>query len=74
MKLTISNIFMTYPNGVETLKSDSPIIPSGIYGFLGPNGAFKFTLLRILTRVQEPDKGSEHPGYIEVLNQKEEVV
>lgn len=56
MELQISNIFKTYPNGVQALKNVSLTIPKGMYGLLGPNGAGKSTLMRILATLQEPEE------------------
>ena len=73
MKLTISNISKTYPNGVQALKNVTLTIPNGMYGLLGPNGAGKSTLMRILATLQQPDAGEIHLDSIDVVNQKEEV-
>jgi ABC-type multidrug transport system ATPase subunit len=60
MKLQITNISKTYPNGVQALKNITLTIPNGMYGLLGPNGAGKSTLMRMLATLQEPDEGSIH--------------
>ena len=73
MKLEITNLSKTYPNGVQALKQVSLSIPNGMYGLLGPNGAGKSTLMRIIATLQEPDEGTIHLGDIDVVNQKEEV-
>jgi ABC-type multidrug transport system ATPase subunit len=58
---------------VQALKDVSLTIPAGMYGLLGPNGASKSTLMRILATLQEPDEGSVRLGDTDVLNQKGEV-
>jgi ABC-type multidrug transport system ATPase subunit len=73
MKLEITDISKTYPNGVQALKNVTLTIPSGMYGLLGPNGAGKSTLMRILATLQEPDAGRVSLGDLDVLNQKDEV-
>jgi len=73
MKLEITNLSKTYPNGVQALKNVTLSIPIGMYGLLGPNGAGKSTLMRILATLQEPDEGSIHLGDINVIKQKDEV-
>ena len=73
MKLTISNVSKTYPNGHKALKDVSITIPMGMFGLLGPNGAGKSTLMRTIATLQEPDSGSIRLGDIDVLAQKHEV-
>lgn len=73
MKLQISKITKTYPNGVQALRDVTLDIPTGMYGLLGPNGAGKSTLMRILATLQEADTGSAQLGGIDVLRQKDEV-
>lgn len=73
MKLKITNISKTYPNGVQALKNVTLTIPNGMFGLLGPNGAGKSTLMRILATLQEPDEGTASLGDLDVLNQKDEV-
>ena len=73
MKLAITKLSKTYPNGVQALKNVTLSISKGMFGLLGPNGAGKSTLMRILATLQEPDSGSAHLGNIDVLNQKDEV-
>lgn len=76
MELTIRNITKTYYSGVQALKNISLTIPPGIFGILGPVGAGNSMLTHILAHLQEPDKpdkGSIHPGNIDVLNRKDEV-
>lgn len=73
MKLTISNLSKTYPNGTEALKNVNLEISTGMFGLLGPNGAGKSTLMRIIATLQEADEGSVKFGEIDIINQKNEV-
>ena len=73
MKLTISNLSKTYPNGTEALKNVNLEISKGMFGLLGPNGAGKSTLMRIIATLQEADEGSVKFGEIDIVNQKNEV-
>ena len=57
MKLSISNLSKTYPNGIQALKNVSLEIPTGMFGLLGPNGAGKSTLMRTIATLQEADQG-----------------
>lgn len=45
MKLEISNLTKTYPNGVVALNNVNLSIESGMFGLLGANGAGKSTLM-----------------------------
>ena len=56
MTLKINNISKVFPNGVQALRDVTFTIPSGMYGLLGPNGAAKSTLMRILATLKEPDQ------------------
>jgi ABC-type multidrug transport system ATPase subunit len=48
---------------------DVPLtIPVGMYGLLGPDGAGKSTLMRILATLQEPDEGSIRPYTVRTDN------
>ena len=58
MELQIRNISKTYPGGVQALKNVTLSMANGIYGLLGPAGAGKSTLMRILAASQSPDDGS----------------
>jgi len=69
MRLTISNISKTYPNGVKALDNLSLDIGFGMFGLLGPNGAGKSSLMRTLATLQLPDTGSIIFGSIDVLKQ-----
>lgn len=71
--LKISNLSKTYSNGVQALKNVSLEIPTGLFGLLGPNGAGKSTLMRILSTLQDADKGTVIFDRLNVLTQKKEV-
>lgn len=72
MKLSITDINKTYPNGVKALDSINLEIEKGMFGMLGPNGAGKSTLMRTIAALQDPDKGSIMLGDIDVIKQKDE--
>lgn len=57
MKLIISNLTKTYPNGVKAVDDLHLQIGAGMFGLLGPNGAGKSTLMRTVATLQQPDEG-----------------
>ncbi|MEM0541631.1 ABC transporter ATP-binding protein [Flavobacterium sp. j3] len=67
MKLQISNLSKTYPNGVKALDNLNLEIGTGMFGLLGPNGAGKSSLMRTIATLQKPDNGSITFGDINVL-------
>ena len=73
MKLTISNLSKTYPNGVQALKNINLEINSGMFGLLGPNGAGKSTLMRTISTLQDADTGTIFLDDLDVLKDKAEV-
>jgi ABC-2 type transport system ATP-binding protein len=73
VKLEISGLSKTYPNGVQALADVSLTIPPGMFGLLGPNGAGKSTLMRTLATLQDADSGTAHLGDIDVLRDKDAV-
>jgi ABC-2 type transport system ATP-binding protein len=73
MKLSITNINKTYPNGVKALDNINLEIETGMFGMLGPNGAGKSTLMRTISALQDPDQGSIQLGDIDVIKQKSEL-
>lgn len=73
MKLTITNLSKTYPNGLKALNNINVEIGNGMFGMLGPNGAGKSSLMRTIATLQEADSGSITLGDIDVLRQKDEV-
>ena len=73
MKLSITNLSKTYPNGIQALKNVSLEIPTGMFGLLGPNGAGKSTLMRTIATLQEADQGEIQMDQINVLEQKDDV-
>ncbi len=73
MKLSISNLSKTYPNGVKALSNVNLEIEKGMFGLLGPNGAGKSSLMRTISTLQEPDEGTIMLDDLDVLQQKQEV-
>ena len=73
MKLSITNLSKTYPNGIQALKNVSLEIPTGMFGLLGPNSAGKSTLMRTIATLHEADEGEIQMDEINVLEQKDDV-
>jgi ABC-2 type transport system ATP-binding protein len=73
MKLSITNLSKTYPNGLKALNNINLEIESGMFGLLGPNGAGKSSLMRTIATLQEADSGTITLGDIDVIKQKDEV-
>jgi len=71
MKLEISNLNKTYPNGVQALNNVNLTVTKGMFGLLGQNGAGKSTLMRTIATLQEADSGSIHFNGINVAKQPE---
>ena len=67
MKLQISNLSKTYPNGVKALDNLNLEIGTGMFGLLGPNGAGKSSLMRTIATLQKPDSGSITFDGIDIL-------
>jgi ABC-2 type transport system ATP-binding protein len=70
MKLTITNLSKTYPNGVQALKGIDLQIQQGMFGLLGPNGAGKSSLMRTIATLQEADSGSIFLDDLDILKEK----
>lgn len=67
MKLIISNLTKTYPNGVKALDNLNLEIGTGMFGLLGPNGAGKSSLMRTIATLQKPDSGTVYFDDINIL-------
>jgi len=60
--IVLKNIFKAYAP-VNVLENVSLEIPEGsIYGIIGKSGAGKSTLLRIMSLLEQPDRGEVHYG------------
>ena len=70
MSLSITDLTLTYKNGVKALDNVSLEIGKGMFGLLGPNGAGKSTLMRTIATLQTPGSGSIHFNGIDILNDK----
>jgi len=71
--LHISNLNLTYKNGLQAINDISLKIENGMFGLLGPNGAGKSSLMKTIVGLQKPTSGtilfneinvSENPDYI----------
>lgn len=58
MSIKISDLTVTFKNGLTAVDHVSLEIPRGIFGLLGENGAGKTTLMRVLTTILRPDSGN----------------
>lgn len=72
-KISIDQVSLKYPNGVQALEKVSLEIGNGMFGLLGPNGAGKSSLMKTIVGLQQPSEGSiyfndtdivRHPGFI----------
>ncbi len=67
VNITIRNLCKSYP-GVEALKNISLTVnPGELFGFIGPDGAGKTTLFRILTTLILPGSGTATIGNRDVV-------
>lgn len=57
MEIEVIGITKTYGRSAPALKNVNIVIPSGVYGLIGRNGAGKTTFLRILASVLPPTEG-----------------
>ena len=58
MSIKISDLTVSFKNGVTAINHVDLEIPNGIFGLLGENGAGKTTLMRVLTTVFKPTSGA----------------
>lgn len=72
-KISIDQVSLKYPNGVQALEKVSLEIGNGMFGLLGPNGAGKSSLMKTIVGLQQPSEGSiyfndtdivRYPGFI----------
>ena len=56
--LSIRNLVKVYPGPVTALQGVSLEVPPGMFGLLGPNGARKSTLMRVLAGLLKATSGS----------------
>ena len=58
MSIKISDLTVSFKNGVTAINHVDLEIPNGIFGLIGENGAGKTTLMRVLTTVLKPTSGA----------------
>lgn len=73
LKVQINNIEKSYENRVALKGVSLDIIPNELFGLIGPDGAGKTTLFRILTSLILPDKGSGKVGDFDIINNYREI-
>ncbi|MEU8250642.1 ABC transporter ATP-binding protein [Nonomuraea sp. NPDC048916] len=57
MRIDVSGLTKTYKGGARALDGLSLVVPTGMYGLLGANGAGKTTFMRILAGLLRPTSG-----------------
>ncbi|WP_043627826.1 ABC transporter ATP-binding protein [Nonomuraea candida] len=57
MRIDVSDLTKTYKGGARALDGLSLVVPTGMYGLLGANGAGKTTFMRILAGLLKPTSG-----------------
>ncbi len=67
--VTLKNISKTYDNGKVKAVNDVSfeVNPGELFGLIGPDGAGKTTIFRILTTVLLADKGAATVGGLDVV-------
>ena len=65
--LRIDGLTHVYPNGTRALDGVTIEVPRGMFGLLGPSGAGKSSLMRCISTLQIPTRGSIRFGDIDVL-------
>jgi ABC-2 type transport system ATP-binding protein len=71
--LKIENLSKTYGNGVNALNNVNLTISNGMFGLLGPNGAGKSSLMRTLSTLQEPTKGTIHFNGTDIIENPQDI-
>src|ERR1044072_5134984 len=70
--LVIKDLMKTYSSGVQALKGVSLEIQPGLFGLLGPKGAGKTTLMKVLATLLEPDSGTAEMDHLDLIKAKAE--
>ncbi|MET3880763.1 ABC-type multidrug transport system ATPase subunit [Chitinophaga sp. OAE865] len=70
-KISIDQVSLRYPNGVQALEKVSLEIDNGMFGLLGPNGAGKSSLMKTIVGLQQPSGGSIHFNDTDIVRHPE---
>ena len=73
MNIQIKRLSKVYPNGTNALNSIDLEISKGMIGLLGPNGAVKTTLMKILTGILKKTEGEVKIFGKNIEERKEEI-
>jgi ABC-2 type transport system ATP-binding protein len=68
----MNNLTKTYPGSTCGLRGVSRQTPQGAFGLLGPHGAGKSTLMKILATLLEPDAGTAQLYGLNLVEQKDD--
>lgn len=67
-QLSLKNINKTYGNGAKAIGGVNLEISNGMFDLLGPNGAGKSSLMKTITGLQAPDRGSITLNGADIVN------
>lgn len=71
--LTIDNLSKSYGHAAALVDFALEVEPAEIYALVGPDGAGKTTMIRILCRLLDPDKGTVTVGGLDISQSFEQI-
>jgi len=71
--LSIENLVKVYPGAVTALQGINLDVNQGMFGLLGPDGAGKTTLMRIIAGLLQPTSGTVTLNGVDIVEQPAEV-